>query len=238
MHVTQRKTMFCLSLIFGMICYEKLCAETFYKTGFEASAEEFGNFKDTAVNTQNGWKGSGKIVHGTFRSDSQLLTPGPGSGLYGACCIMRLEKTIKTDTIWVDMSVNLAADAPLGAWVWLLGTNAGTSTNILSTYLAFYKTGITAHSYNVESGARKNEEIAVMMEPGTWYRLTIAFHCKKHTYDVYINGELKKGDIVFFGHKDYGYAENLSEVRLGGGASKVSLAYYDDLYIGDASPLK
>jgi hypothetical protein len=153
---------------------------------------------------------------------------------------MIFQPPINTDTIWVDVWLNPAGIEKLGAWLWLQGTPANTSADslVLSTYLAFWQDHITAHSYNYEQATRTSVDIPASLETGGWRRITIAFHGKRHTYDLYVDAKLLKSDIGFFGNKEFGYAENLSVVRLGGGSSKESLAYYDDLYIGDASPLQ
>src|SRR5690606_25292367 len=149
--------------------------------------------------------------------------------VYGVGIVKSFEFPEKTE-FWVDFMVN--SDS-FGGFVWVSGTNAA-SGEVAFPAVFFY---ITANGINIMSGQEGVPMVTTAMTMEGWHRLTLRLNFADKSYDMYTDGALIRDEIPFYTSPDFGQAETLANVTLGGGVSPESCIFYDDLSVGTTSPL-
>ncbi|MBU1734137.1 MAG: hypothetical protein KJ692_02750 [Verrucomicrobia bacterium] len=200
--------------------------EVFYKTGFEATNEPFGNYTRDASNGMSFSSPKGGVTAKSAHWGTQAITLGGGDGSYGKIASKIFAPPIESDSLWLEYRFRSDDEQPAGykAFLYLNGSAAGKSFSLVR--LLFYANRITAAKAGFPFKLGTN-----------WHHVKIHLKYATQNYDLNVDDRIFP-DIPFTAGKLENVAiRGLDNLLLGGGASMDKLTFYDDLSIGSEEPV-
>jgi cellulose/xylan binding protein with CBM9 domain len=200
-------------------------AQMLYRTGFESTNEPFGN-------NASGWKfrpaGKNKLKsNGICKTPAatgkQSLSPGVGSGRYGAAFTRQFKPALIHETLWIEFDLMISDAKAKGyfGFIYLGGIDRSAKKHSgCIQQLLFYRNKLVYSGGNAP----------FVLPEKKWFHIAMKLDFKSSACSIYINGKLLKGSLPF---RTKGL-KAITQIKLGGAAGK-GMTYYDNLYIG-ASP--
>jgi len=210
----------CLLLFFSLLAAGR--GEVFYKTGFEAHNEPFGNFTRDVANGMSFSSPKGGVTAKSVHRGAQAITLGGGNGTYGKGVSKIFAPPIESDSLWLEYRFRSDDEQTAGykAFLYLNGSAAGKS--VLLVRLVF-----TANRIDASPKARFPFKLGT-----NWHHVKIHLKYATQNYDLHVDDRIFP-DIPFAAEKlKNGAIRGLDNLLLGGGASTDKMTFCDDLYIG------
>ncbi len=193
----------------AVICH----AETYYKTGFEAQNEPFGNSGFSYSHVKGGVS-TESSCHGKFS-----MSPGPGTGKNGKFANKTFSPPVKNSDVWIEYQFR----------------TEDTDSKRYMSFLYVYgeeREKIATLIFKPNKIVVNNSKDIVRNLDDKWHQIKLHLKYESQKFDLYID-DGKFPDIPFRCAQKNVISTALERIAFGGSASLNKPTFYDDIYVGN-----